>query len=75
MKHNITTITRIRTVKDKMLQEGLDPIWIKEISQYAEDWEGLLDLMWMWYEETDKKEKLETIKAIEESLKDIKQEE
>lgn len=62
----------VKSIAVKMKQEGINPGWVDEVAKFAEEYEGMFNLMEMWRDETDATEKREILKDLSDLLKDVK---
>jgi len=61
----------ILSIRLEMRQTGLDNAFIFSLMKYCQSYEGIQDLMEMWMQETDIKEKGEIIADLQDILDDI----
>lgn len=58
-------------ILNEMRHVGLESIFICSLMQYCQRFEGIRDLMEMWFEEPDSKERARIIADLQDSLDDI----
>lgn len=58
-------------ILNEMRHQGLEAIFICALMENCQRFEGIRDLMEMWFEETDSKERNKIIADLQESLEDI----
>lgn len=58
-------------ILNEMRHQGLESIFICSLMESCQRFEGLRDLMEMWFEETDSKERDQIIADLQETLDDI----
>ena len=62
----------INEIGNQMAKSGLPEGFVSDAVDMAFEFEGIQDLLIMWYEENDEKERTETIKVIQDLINDWK---
>lgn len=58
-------------IREKLLDEGHHPEWVEKVIELAFKYEGLMDLLEIWFEEDIEEEKINAINDIIDVVNDI----